>query len=56
MLAYEECENDMEGNEFPYSTQNVSGLLNAEKDMGEYFPQTGYTSKADFEALGCADS
>jgi hypothetical protein len=45
---------NMLGDNFPSSIQNVSSILSAEKDMGQYFPATTYMSRADFEARGCA--
>ena len=44
---------NMEGDGFAHSVQNVSSILAADKDMGPYFPATVYSSRADFESLGC---
>lgn len=44
---------NMLGEGFAHSVQNVSSISSAEEDMGPYFPATGYTTKADFEARGC---
>jgi hypothetical protein len=44
---------NMSGDDFQQSIQNVSSMASAEKDMGPYYPVTSYSSKADFEALGC---
>ena len=44
---------NMEGNKFAHSVQNVSSIAAAEDDMGPYFPVTNYSSKVEFESLGC---
>jgi hypothetical protein len=44
---------NMIGDDFQQSIQNVSSMASSEQDMGPYYPVTNYSSKADFEALGC---
>lgn len=44
---------NMNGDNLAQSIQNVSSMASAEKDMGPYYPESSYSSVADFEALGC---
>ncbi len=47
---------NMLGDGFEQSIQNVSSPIGAAEEMGAYFPKTSYTTKSDFEALGCSAS
>ncbi len=44
---------NMDADHFQYSMQNIKSMGSAEQDLGSYFPKTHYSSKAEFEALGC---
>ncbi len=44
---------NMVGEGFKHSVQTAPSIASAESHMGPYYPVSNYSSKEDFEALGC---